>query len=188
LIGFGEKLSVRGNHIDLHAFQRNPVARADDRSPVSAHAHVGIEPALVLGFDGVPVIKAFLDRDHLRECPQPSDVVRVKMGDDQVVDPLQSRLLHGRDDPFGVSIADFPSGVDEQRFAAGRYDQRRAATFGVDPVDIQVPRLRLQHLSRNEQESDDRDGPSDGLPHDQLLVSLRRPVAHEGVSRLRIIV
>ena len=48
-------------------------------------------------------------------------------------------------------IADRPSSVDQKRFAGRGDEQRRGTAFGVNPIDIERPRVRAEIARENEQ-------------------------------------
>ena len=59
------------------------------------------------------------------------------MRDDEMVDLLHAGDLGGRlVDAPGIAAARH-TGVDEDRLAGGRYDQRAAAAFDVHPVNVE---------------------------------------------------
>ena len=76
------------------------------------------------------------------EGRQAADVVGVEVRDQQVVDAVDARVVHGRLDAQGVArVAPRPAGVHQHRLAGGRDHEGRRAALDVDPVDVQVGRL-----------------------------------------------
>ena len=67
---------------------------------------------------------------------------------EQEVDFLQAGLLRRGEDPLGVAIVRRTiGGVYQKRLAAGRDDQRGGASFGVNPVDLQIARCGKRELA-----------------------------------------
>ena len=140
---FREQLTVRGDDVGLDTLQRNLVADLEDGSPVAANAEIGVAPPLVRRFDEVAAIETEADLDELRQGRQPALVAGVEMTEHEVVDPLQPRLLRDFENASGIAAASFPTGIDQQRFAGRRDEQRRRAALDVHPVDIEIARLRI---------------------------------------------
>jgi hypothetical protein len=92
-------------------------------------------------------------------------VIGVKVAEDEVVDLLEPGLLGGREDPLGVAIADFPAGIEQQRFAGRRHDQCGRAALDVDPIDLQIPWLSHCCGNRREQECDEPYRPGEWAGH-----------------------
>ena len=149
---FREQLTVRGDDVGLDAFQRNPITDLEDRSPVAADAEIGVPPPLVRRLDEIAAIEAAADRDELREGRQPALVIGVEMTEHEVVDPLQPRLLRDLENAPRIASAGFPAGVDEQRFAGRRDEQRRRTPLDVHPVDVEIARLRVDGALRVQQQ------------------------------------
>jgi hypothetical protein len=88
-------------------------------------------------------------------------VVGVKVRGHQVIDLGHPGIAHRGHDPVGVPGRGRPAvgGVDEQRFARGRHQQRGVSAFDVDQVEVE--RGARTRLRRHE-----RHGQSHGQSHD----------------------
>lgn len=105
--------------------------------------------------------------EPLSQLSDTAHVIRVEMGDDQIVDLPDARAPRNRRDSIGVAaIKSWPTGIDQQRFARRRDEQRRFPAIDVDHVDIE--RFRgpgLGHRRRGDGERDQHEG----RPHENLL-------------------
>ena len=62
----------------------------------------------------------------------------VIVGDQHVIDLLQSRLMGSGQDAIGIAtVIAGPAGIDQQRLTRGAHDQRCLAAFDIDEVDLQ---------------------------------------------------
>ena len=80
------------------------------------------------------------DRDALGELGHAAEMIAVPMGDDQMVDLGEAGVLGGRHDAPGIAdrrLGRDIAGVDEQRFAGRRDEERGVAALDVDHVDVQ---------------------------------------------------
>ena len=65
-------------------------------------------------------------------------MIAVEVGDQQEVDALDPRLTGRRQDPIGVAAVASVAGVDQQRFASRRHDERGLAALDVDEEDFET--------------------------------------------------
>src|SRR5580704_3944024 len=135
----------------MKALYGNLVSRLDDGALADGGSLVAIQPLLIFLLDGVAVIVKLADGNHLGERGESAHVVGVKMADEQIVDLFQAGELGCGVDAFGIAIADRPSSIDQKRFAGRGDEQRRGAAFGVNPVDVERPRVRAEIAGGNEQ-------------------------------------
>ena len=75
---------------------------------------------------------------YLHPCGQirhSAEMICMVMGDDEMVDGLDSGLLHCRLDPRGIATTVCrPTSVDQNRFPSRSDDQRRGAAFDIDII------------------------------------------------------
>jgi hypothetical protein len=87
---------------------------------------------------GAVIVKP-LDGNSRHEVRHTAHVVGVVVGDEQVIDAADACLVHGGLDALGVAaVMISPAGIDEQRCAGGRDQQRGLAAFDVDCVNDEV--------------------------------------------------
>src|SRR5437588_11013522 len=93
----------------------------------------------------------------LGKLRDPSDMIAMIVGDNQIIDLLDSRQLGGSHDPVGISaIESRPAGVDQHRLARGAYEERCLTTFNVERIDLKrsTPGLRGEtHRKHREKRS-----------------------------------
>jgi len=83
------------------------------------------------------VIEEFADRDAGSDkVGDAADVIDVEVGDEDVVETGDAGVAHGGLDALGIAgIGCGPAGVDEERIAQRRDDERGLAALNVDGVD-----------------------------------------------------
>ena len=85
------------------------------------------------------VIEKFADLDVLDEIRHAAHVIGMEVGDEHMVDLRDAGVFHRRLNALGVAaIVAGPAGIDQQRSAGRRDEQRGLAAFDVDGVDVQV--------------------------------------------------
>ena len=86
------------------------------------------------------MIHETLDRNPRCQLGDPSGVIAVKVGGDEIVQILATDFpLQHADDALGVTPVEArPAGVHENRLGLGRDDQCRGATLDIDPENPQV--------------------------------------------------
>ena len=143
----GQELTVGGDddELDSVSASRSPGLTVRRRAPATARywSRRAQTPVRVL-VDALAVIDEGADLHAFRERGEPTDVVGVKVGDEEVVEPRQPRLL-GDDvlDARRVAVAEpRKPGVHQHRLPLRRHDQRGRAPFDVDPIDVQRARHR----------------------------------------------
>ncbi len=102
------------------------------------------------------VIEKLADLDALDEIRHAAHVIGMEVGDEHLVDLRDARIFHRRLDALGVAaIVAGPAGIDQQRAAGGRDQQRGLAAFHIDGVDVRsvLPRARGLGGSRLRQDS-----------------------------------
>ena len=146
--GLGDGLRVRGHHDGVQARDRQFVAGMHGGALAGGQCLIripGRSAAGILRFDGISVVEIMLDGDHPGERRCAAHMIAVKVRDQQVIDLLDPGLLRGLVDALGVAIAGRGvAGVHQQALPRGRDDQRGGAAFDVDPIDVQIPGLRVQ--------------------------------------------
>ena len=137
---------LAGGRHDLHieTGDRNLVARFGDRVfGIGVELRVDLRQEFIDrgGRLGVrAVVDEMPDRDALGEFRQAAIMIAVPMGDDQIVDLGQPGIPGGRHDAPGIADRRGRrdvAGVDQQRLAGRRDEQRGVAAFDVDDVDVQ---------------------------------------------------
>ena len=89
-------------------------------------------------FDAGAVVEEIRHRQALQQVGDAAHVVLVEVGDEQRVDFLDAGGFGGGGDAIGVAPAIAGvSGVDQQRLAGGRDDQRGLASFDIDEINVQ---------------------------------------------------
>jgi len=123
---------------------------------VSAVDRHGAGHVLVSILSHAAVVDERLNRNELGQLGNAANVVRVKVGDEQIVDARRPSLLRDREDalriarlgritrPRGETSSAGKPGVDQHRVTIGRDDERGLATLDVDKVNVE----RLPHLDR----------------------------------------
>ena len=94
------------------------------------------------------------DLDSVDQLRNPAHVVAMIVGNQDVVDLLEARLMSRGQDPVGVAtFISRPACVDEQRLSGGTHDQCGLAALHVDEVNIEGFRLlRLSKHPRRDRE------------------------------------
>ena len=65
-------------------------------------------------------------------------MVAMKVSDQEIVDPPKAGVLRSRENPPGIApVVSRVTGIDEQRLASWRDNQRRLARFDVDEIDVE---------------------------------------------------
>ena len=78
------------------------------------------------------------DWNQTRELGSAAVVVAMKVSDQEIVDPPKASVLCCRENPSGIAPVVSPvTGIDEQRLASWRDNQRRLAAFDVDEIDVE---------------------------------------------------
>ncbi len=133
-----------GHHPHLDARDRDPVARLHDRvSRLGVELRVRFRNKVIgrrRGLNVRPMIDEMLDRDELGELGYAAEMIAVPMGDDEMVDLRQTGVLDGRHDAPGVPdrrVRRHIAGIDEERFARWRHQERGVAALDVDHVDVE---------------------------------------------------
>ncbi len=159
-----DRLPRRRHDPPVEARDRYLVPRLEDgmrRLAVQLRVRL-LEPRDLLAlFDARPVIEEMRDRDPLRQFLHAADVIDVVVREQQVIDLLEPDLRHDRHDPIRVAAAGIP-GIDQQRLAGRRNEQRGFSTLGVDDVDVERfgSSLRRWQRSREYECEDDPQGPT----------------------------
>ena len=114
--------TARSNHVHAEPVHRDRVARFD-LAPADAGANGGVS-AILRSFVVAEVCSAvdeMPNRQPRGELGRSAGMVCVIVGDDEVVDLLDARLLRGGKNPVGVTPVEArPPGIDEQRLAGWR--------------------------------------------------------------------
>src|SRR5262245_11821860 len=108
------------------------------------------------------VVDERIDWNFRRNVDHATVVVFVKMRDEQVVDPLESRIANCSQYAIGIAtpvrfvakVVSGKSGIDEQRLSRGRNDQCRLAALDVDEVNLQAVGSRRSNEDRAKQHDD----------------------------------
>src|SRR5947207_5640426 len=140
-------------------FQRDVFARLDDNAFVRFEFTIGFD-----SFEKPPVIAAVgivlgnavvvnhADRQQFRQFRRPAEMVGMKMRGDEIIHFLQTGDFSGHVmNAFGIASAGI-SGINQHGFVRRRHDERRAAAFGVNPIDIESF-VRLAPLSGRRSEN-----------------------------------
>ena len=154
--------------------QRDLVAGADDVAPVGFEVPIrrdGDRPARVvravvgIGF-GDAIVMHLADGDERGEFRRAAEMIDVKVRGHEVIDLLQPRDL-GRHLVDAARIAlERIAGIDEDRFARRRHDERRAAAFHIHPVDVERAIREAGVCGGGQQEGEaDRGETSEGVVH-----------------------
>ena len=101
---------------------------------------------------GDAIVPDIRNRNERRKLSGAAEVIDMEMSRDVVIDLLQARGVRGYL-MNSVRIASaWVTGIDQNRFVLGRDDQRGAATFRIDPVNIKfaVTAARKQACSSEE--------------------------------------
>ena len=78
------------------------------------------------------------DLDPVDELRDSAHVVSVIVGDQNVIDLLESGLMSGSEDAIGVTtFVTGPPRVDQQRLSGGAYHQRGLSPFDIHKVEPQ---------------------------------------------------
>ena len=152
-------LAVSGQDDNLEALNVDGVAGMDDA------ARLGLDDLEVSGVVGAgdlgvlavhAVVNEFSNRHALDQLRQSAHVVVVEMRDEHVVEARDAGVAHGCLDALGVAaIGGGPAGIDQQRCARRRHQQRGLPALYINGVDKQVffrnRGLRLCRLRGEEQ-------------------------------------
>ena len=90
------------------------------------------------------VVDEAADGDAGDQLGNAAGVVLVEVGDEDGVDAGEAGLVGKGDDAIGVAAGRraglvFPAGIDQQRLAVGRDEQRGLAAFDIGEEDVEVP-------------------------------------------------
>ena len=156
----------RAHHDGLDALHGQAVAgfRLDVTS-FRADRHVGVKRLLrprdyALRFGRhAAVIDEGSDRDQLRELSNATVVIRVEVGDEEIIDLRDTGVTHRGQNAVCVSrflgiagrrfeaSARCESRIDEQSLSLRRYHQRGLPTFDVDEIDVErLPAPRFARM------------------------------------------
>ena len=88
------------------------------------------------------MIDELFDGNLRSQFGQAAEVIAMPVRDDQMIDLLEAGVFHGRHDSRGVSrrLRAGIAGVDEQRFARRRNEERRIAALHIDDIDVECLR------------------------------------------------
>ena len=148
--------AARADHICFDSLQWESVADPGDDVVRRSRANWFVRPETVHGEsiepEWIAVVDERANRNSRCQLRNGASMVRVEMGNEQVVDPLDTGLLEGIQDPLSIPAqrgafwrwrsaalaADRIAGVDQHRFAGGSHHQRGLTAFDVDEVDDEI--------------------------------------------------
>ena len=135
-------VAVGGEDDGVEAGDGDGVAGVDDAAGLALDGFKvgGVVGAGDIGVFAVgAVVEEFADGDAFDEFGDAADVVVVKVGDEDVIEPGDAGVAHGLLDAGCVAaIGRRPAGVDEEGSAGGGNQQSGLAAFDIDGVDEQV--------------------------------------------------
>src|SRR5438445_3561966 len=143
-------------------FQRDVFARLDDNAFVRFEFTIGFDsfekPAVIAAVGivlGNAVVVNHANGHQFRQFRRPAEMVGMKMRGDEIIHFLQTGDFSGHVmNAFGIASAGI-SGINQHGFVRRRHDERRAAAFGVNPIDIESF-VRLATLSGRRSENCER--------------------------------
>src|SRR5258707_2899442 len=106
------------------------------------------------------------------------------MNEDEIVHPRETGALGCRKNPLRVPVDDLPAGINQERLPRRRDNQRGGAALDINPVDVEIARLRLRRwggpVYKQDERRDQPDRPHDWLRHGRLLTDRKYG---DGLSR-----